>query len=90
MVVSLARSFGLESIAEGVETEDQLSALRARGCDTIQGYFISKPLEASIFRSFLAGDTQTAPHSLSGEGAGGEAPGQAGIEEELEELEEIL
>jgi EAL domain-containing protein (putative c-di-GMP-specific phosphodiesterase class I) len=89
-VVSLARSFGLESIAEGVETEDQLSALRARGCDTIQGYFISKPLESSVFRSFLAENAHTAVPPVSGETGRGETPEPAPIEEELEELEEIL
>lgn len=53
-VVSLARSFGLESIAEGVETAEQLDALRSRGCDAIQGYFVSKPLSADDFRLFIA------------------------------------
>jgi diguanylate cyclase (GGDEF)-like protein/PAS domain S-box-containing protein len=52
-IVSLARSFGMESIAEGVETSEQLDALRARGCDTIQGYFVSKPLVCEEFRSFV-------------------------------------
>lgn len=52
-IVSLARSFGMESIAEGVETSAQLDALRARGCDTIQGYFVSKPLDPGGFWSFV-------------------------------------
>lgn len=63
-VVALARSFGLESIAEGVETEDQLDALRSRGCDAIQGYFVSKPLSAPDFRSFIA-DRMTFPETIS-------------------------
>ncbi len=53
-VVALARSFGLESIAEGVETEEQLDALRSRGCDAIQGYYVSKPLDSDDFRAFIA------------------------------------
>lgn len=53
-IVSMARSFGLSSIAEGVETADQLDALRMRGCDAIQGYFVSKPLDAADFRAFIA------------------------------------
>jgi len=53
-VVSLARSFGLESIAEGVETAEQLDALRSRGCDAIQGYYVSQPLPTEEFRTFIA------------------------------------
>ena len=52
-IVSLARSFGMESIAEGVETLEQLDALRSRGCDTIQGFYVSKPLKPREFRSFI-------------------------------------
>jgi diguanylate cyclase (GGDEF)-like protein/PAS domain S-box-containing protein len=52
-VTALARSFGLVSIAEGVETLEQLEALRALGCDAIQGYFVSKPLGADDFMAFL-------------------------------------
>ena len=58
-IVSLARSFGMESIAEGVETPEQLDALKARGCDTIQGYFVSKPISPDEFWSF-ADKLQTA------------------------------
>ncbi|AEJ20024.1 EAL domain-containing protein [Gracilinema caldarium] len=52
-VVSMARSFGLVSVAEGVETIEQLEALKRRGCDVIQGYLISKPLPSDLFRDFL-------------------------------------
>ncbi|GAB1484673.1 hypothetical protein MASR2M78_34910 [Treponema sp.] len=52
-VVALARSFGLISIAEGVETAGQLDALRSRGCDTIQGFYVSKPLAAKAFHKFI-------------------------------------
>ena len=58
-IVSLARSFGMESIAEGVETAEQLDALRARGCDTIQGYFVSRPLSPEGFWSFVGQTTVT-------------------------------
>jgi diguanylate cyclase (GGDEF)-like protein/PAS domain S-box-containing protein len=52
-IVSLARSFGMESIAEGVETEQQLDALRSRGCDSIQGYYVSKSLKPDVFLNFI-------------------------------------
>ena len=52
-VVSLARSLGLTTVAEGVETEEQLLALKALGCDIVQGYYFSKPLPAEEFESFV-------------------------------------
>ncbi len=52
-VVSLARSLGLTTVAEGVETEEQLKALKALGCDIVQGYYFSKPLPAEEFESFF-------------------------------------
>lgn len=60
-VVVLARSFGLSSVAEGVETSGQLDAIRARGCDEVQGYFVSRPLDAESFREFLGGKLQAPP-----------------------------
>jgi EAL domain-containing protein (putative c-di-GMP-specific phosphodiesterase class I) len=46
-VVDLAANLGLRSIAEGVETTDQLQRLRALGCDQAQGYLFSKPVPAN-------------------------------------------
>ena len=40
----MARNLNLKVIAEGVETEEQLSFLRARRCDDIQGFYFSPPL----------------------------------------------
>ena len=51
--VALARSLGMRTVAEGVETEGQLAELKAAGCDVIQGYFISRPLEARAFAAFM-------------------------------------
>jgi EAL domain-containing protein (putative c-di-GMP-specific phosphodiesterase class I) len=56
-ILQLAHSFRLEVIAEGVETEEQLSVLRALGCNYIQGYLFSKPVAADaaelLFRKSL-------------------------------------
>jgi diguanylate cyclase (GGDEF)-like protein/PAS domain S-box-containing protein len=44
-VVRLGHNIGLDVVAEGVETEEQLSGLRAMGCDFAQGYLFSRPLD---------------------------------------------
>lgn len=43
-IVAMSHNMGLSVIAEGVETEDQLTFLRTIGCDATQGYLISKPV----------------------------------------------
>jgi EAL domain-containing protein (putative c-di-GMP-specific phosphodiesterase class I) len=48
-VISLGHSLNLKVIAEGVETEEQMSFLRAHGCDEIQGFYFSRPLEPDTF-----------------------------------------
>ena len=45
-IVLLARSFNLTTVAEGVETIEQLDKVTALGCDYIQGYYYSKPVPA--------------------------------------------
>jgi diguanylate cyclase (GGDEF)-like protein len=52
-IMALARSFGLKVIAEGVETREQLAALRAEGCDEVQGYLVSPPLAPDEFLRFV-------------------------------------
>jgi diguanylate cyclase (GGDEF)-like protein len=45
-IVGIARGFGLHLVAEGVETQHQLSALRAEGCHEMQGYLLGAPMTA--------------------------------------------
>jgi EAL domain-containing protein (putative c-di-GMP-specific phosphodiesterase class I) len=52
-VVDLAQTLKLRVVAEGVETEEQLSFLKDRGCDRMQGYLASVPLPPDACFSFL-------------------------------------
>lgn len=56
----LAKNFGMTVIAEGVETPEQLMLLGQYQCDTIQGYWYSKPLPEHEFRQFFSSRTLTA------------------------------
>ena len=53
-VVSLAHSLGLQALAEGVETVEQLTLLRELGCDLAQGYYWSQPLPSTELGQWLA------------------------------------
>ena len=55
MVLALAKSLGLATIAEGVETEAQRDYLRSLGCHAYQGYFFSRPLTIDAFEAFWKG-----------------------------------
>ena len=48
-ILSMARSMGLEVVAEGVEKDEQLNFLRSQSCDNVQGFLLSHPLPASDF-----------------------------------------
>ncbi len=52
-VVAMAHSLGLKVVAEGVEQESQFRLLKELGCDEVQGYYFSLPLEAQAFAEWL-------------------------------------
>jgi EAL domain-containing protein (putative c-di-GMP-specific phosphodiesterase class I) len=54
-VLSLARSLGLSTIAEGVETEAQRRFLRQQGCQQMQGYLLGRPMAAEAVAAFVRG-----------------------------------
>jgi EAL domain-containing protein (putative c-di-GMP-specific phosphodiesterase class I) len=57
--IGLAQSLGLKTVAEGVETTEQLRMLRELGCNTVQGYLVSHPIPAREMQAWFGGDTLT-------------------------------
>jgi EAL domain-containing protein (putative c-di-GMP-specific phosphodiesterase class I) len=53
-ILALAKELGMRTVAEGVETEEQFKFLKDNSCDTIQGFYFSRPLEENIFTQLLA------------------------------------
>ena len=63
-IIGMARSLNLSLVAEGVETEAQLSKLIADHCDTVQGYFIGKPMPATDAVALLASGWSLPPELI--------------------------
>lgn len=63
MVVAMARSLNLKVVAEGVETLEQLQFLKSLACDEMQGYFISRPVDAEEFTQFLRNELKNRTYS---------------------------
>ena len=68
LILDIADYLAVPVIAEGVETETQLNALRAMGCDMVQGYYFSRPVPPEEYEQFIrerkkqkVAKTQTAP-----------------------------
>jgi diguanylate cyclase (GGDEF)-like protein/PAS domain S-box-containing protein len=59
-VVALAGNLGMATVAEGVETTDQLDMMRELGCNRIQGYIFSDPLTGASARALLASGARCA------------------------------
>jgi diguanylate cyclase (GGDEF)-like protein/PAS domain S-box-containing protein len=51
-IIQLGHNLGLDVVAEGVETEDQMMLLLERGCDVVQGFFFGRPVPASEAGAF--------------------------------------
>ena len=52
-IITMAHSLGLDVIAEGVETQEQLDYLREQRCDEVQGHFVSAPIDGDRLFKFL-------------------------------------
>ncbi len=53
LILDIARNLKMPVIAEGVETEKQLSLLKGAGCDLVQGYYFSRPVPPEEFERFI-------------------------------------
>ena len=81
-IVAMANSLDLQVIAEGVETEDQLSAVAKEGCHLIQGYLFSRPLSVETISGLLqecAHEDQLAPEKIPCEKVSSKAGNAAGL-----------
>ena len=58
-IISLAENLGLRITAEGVETKEQVAYLKSTACDSIQGYFFSRPVPADEFEKLLFSGIET-------------------------------
>ena len=67
-IASLGASFGMTTVAEGVETTDQMHSIRAEGCTDIQGYLISRPVPAAeVVKFFSDQSLLSSVHITSGD-----------------------
>jgi EAL domain-containing protein (putative c-di-GMP-specific phosphodiesterase class I) len=59
-ILGLAKSLGMDVVAEGVETKDQIARLTAMGCVRVQGFYFSRPVDAEKAQELLRDeDTST-------------------------------
>jgi EAL domain-containing protein (putative c-di-GMP-specific phosphodiesterase class I) len=65
-IVALGAGLGMTTIAEGVETADQAELIGADGCTDIQGYLLSRPIQAAEIDEFLA-RYRSAPANVTAE-----------------------
>jgi diguanylate cyclase (GGDEF)-like protein len=63
-IIAMAQSMGLDLVAEGVETVHQLQSLRDLGCDTAQGYLISRPVPPQAMRTTMVALVELAELAL--------------------------
>ncbi len=65
-IIVMAKNMQLNTIAEGVETQEQLQFLKAKNCNFFQGYYFAKPLELPDFERFLINTNQFGAKQIVG------------------------
>ncbi|BBH69962.1 hypothetical protein ACTI_66470 [Actinoplanes sp. OR16] len=73
-VVQMARAFGLQAVAEGVETAEQAARLTALGYERAQGFYFARPMPAADLRALMSG-TSSGGASPSGASSSGASAG---------------
>jgi EAL domain-containing protein (putative c-di-GMP-specific phosphodiesterase class I) len=68
-ILAMARSLGLDVVAEGVETRPQLEFLREHGCHEFQGYLLSRPIRADEYEKLVSAAEMARPRKRSGRAA---------------------
>lgn len=68
-LVQLGKALSIETIAEGIEADGELSLLRENECDGGQGFLIARPLDAEATPAFLAQCARTRPRPVNGDSA---------------------
>jgi EAL domain-containing protein (putative c-di-GMP-specific phosphodiesterase class I) len=58
-IIAMAHSLGLKVVAEGVEDKEQLAFLKEHRCDEVQGYLISRPIDAEALAALLRAHKET-------------------------------
>ena len=53
-VVNMAKAIGIHTLAEGVETKEQMTFLRNIGCEMLQGYYYAKPMDGELYVQYLS------------------------------------
>ena len=59
-LLTIGRTLNLAVVAEGVETEEQLEYVRARGCDLAQGFLLARPMPIEDAEAYIFGDAEVA------------------------------
>jgi diguanylate cyclase (GGDEF)-like protein/PAS domain S-box-containing protein len=76
-IIDLGRAMKIQTVAEGIEQDEQAETLRLLGCELGQGFFFARPMGAEAWADLLRTDLVAAERSVSGaaEGAAGAAAG---------------
>src|SRR3712207_4632157 len=61
LIVDLAHTVGMRAVGEGVETAEQLAALKELGCDLAQGYYFCEPLRSEAATALLSNPNRRLP-----------------------------